>query len=86
MMSRTQISLDAGMQHRARERAAQLGVSLAEYIRRLVARDLGEREHTGDPSAVFDLGSSADSDVSRKKDAMLGEALSERRSSDEREA
>jgi hypothetical protein len=40
MMSRTQITLDDEMQRRARRRASDLGVSLAEYFRRLVARDL----------------------------------------------
>jgi predicted nucleic acid-binding protein len=42
MMSRTQIALDPELLSRARERAGQLGVSLAEYIRRLLVRDLGE--------------------------------------------
>jgi hypothetical protein len=40
MMSRTQIALESEVQRRARKRASELGVSLAEYIRRLVARDL----------------------------------------------
>src|SRR5437016_12002796 len=38
MMSRTQITLEDEMQRRARRRASDLGVSLAEYFRRLVAR------------------------------------------------
>jgi hypothetical protein len=75
MMSRTHIGLDSEMQRRARERAAHLGVSLAEYIRRLVARDLGEREPRVDPSAVFDLGSSTRSVVAHERDAMVGEAV-----------
>jgi len=74
MMSRTQITLESEMRRRAIEKASQLGISLAEYIRRLVARDLGEREPVADPSLVFDLGRSAGSDVAREKDAMLGEA------------
>jgi hypothetical protein len=75
MMSRTQITLDPELQKRARERAAHLGISFAEYIRRLVIHDLGERERQTDPSAVFHLGSSEGSDVARNKDAMLGEAV-----------
>jgi hypothetical protein len=44
MMERTQIMLDAELQKRARKRASQLGISLAEYVRRLLARDLGARQ------------------------------------------
>ena len=75
MMSRTQITLDAEMQRRARQRANDLGVSLAEYVRRLVARDLGAARREANPAAVFDLGSSGGSDVARNKAAMLAEAF-----------
>lgn len=77
MMARSQISLDAEMQRRARERAARLGISLAEYVRRLVARDLGDPEQKADPSLVFDLGHSGGSDIARDKDALVGQALAE---------
>ena len=79
MMSRTQITLDSEIQRRARQRANDLGVSLAEYVRRLVARDLGARTRAANTAAVFDLGKSAGSDVAKNKDAMIGEALSQRR-------
>ena len=75
MMARTQITLDPEVQRRARERAAHLGISFAEYIRRLVIRDLGESRPPADPSAVFNLGNSGGSDVARDKAAMIGEAL-----------
>jgi hypothetical protein len=75
MMARTQISLDPALQRRARRRAAALGVSFAEYVRRVVARDLRGDQPTRDPSVVFDLGSSPDSDVARNKDAMIAEAV-----------
>lgn len=75
MITRTQISLDPEMKRQARERAAQLGVSFAEYIRRLVARDLGEPEQRTDPSVVFNLGDSGGADVARRKDVMVGEAV-----------
>src|SRR5437763_1301146 len=39
MMSRTQITLDRETHRRARKRAADLGISFAEYIRRLIAHD-----------------------------------------------
>ena len=77
MMSRTQITLSRELQRRARERAAQLGISLAEYVRRLVARDLGEPEQEVDPSLVFNLGDSGGSDIARDKDALVGRAIAE---------
>jgi hypothetical protein len=80
MMSRTQITLDPETQRKARHRAAQMGVSLAEYVRRLVARDLDEPRPAVDVRIVFDLGSSSDSDVARRKDAMVGEAAASLRS------
>ena len=75
MMSRTQITLQPEMQRRARRRAGDLGVSLAEYLRGLVARDLGEGSLRLDADSVFDLGSSGRSDVAANKDAMLAQAF-----------
>ncbi len=77
MMSRTQITLEPEIQRRARQRAGDLGVSLAEYIRRLVARDLGSSPAAADPAAVFDLGASAGSDVAKRKNAMIAEAFAD---------
>jgi hypothetical protein len=74
-MSRTQITLDPEMQRRARQRASDMGLSLTEYIRRLVSRDLGGRPGASNPAVLFDLGSSRGSDVARNKDAMLAEAF-----------
>jgi hypothetical protein len=75
MMARTQISLDVETQRRARRRANELGISFAEYVRRLVARDLTEPPRQVDPSLVFDLGDSGGGDIARDKDAMVGEAV-----------
>jgi hypothetical protein len=74
MMARTQIALEPEIQRRARARASHLGISFAEYVRRLVTRDLGEPEQGADPSAVFNLGSSGGSDIARDKDSLLGAA------------
>ena len=79
-MARAQIVLDPELQRRARARAAQLGVSFAEYVRALVARDLGRRRAKVDASVVFDLGSSRGADVAREKDAMIGAAIAAERS------
>lgn len=77
-MTRTQLSFERPLLKRARARAGQLGISLAEYVRRLVASDLGEAA-AADPGIVFDLGASGSSDVASEKDAMLAEAFSRRR-------
>ncbi len=75
MMARTQITLEPEMQRRARQRAGDLGISLAEYLRRLVERDLDRPPLLGDVACVFDLGSSAHSDMARNKDARIAEAF-----------
>ena len=79
MMSRTQVTLEPELHRRARRRAGDLGISLSEYLRQLVSRDLGSAQHIVDPTQLFDLGSSGGSDIARRKDAMIGEAFSEGR-------
>jgi hypothetical protein len=75
MMVRTQITLEREMQKRARRRAGEIGVSLAEYVRRVVARDLERPEAKADVKAIFDIGSSAGSDVAKHKQSMIAEAF-----------
>lgn len=75
MMARSQITLEPETQKKAKQRAAQMGISFAEYIRRLVDRDLVQPRETVDPSVVFNLGDSGGSDIARDKEAMLGEAV-----------
>lgn len=80
MMVRTQITLESELQKRARQRASQAGVSLAEYVRRLVARDLARPEAKADVTSIFDLGDSGGSNIAVNKDSMIAEAFhSERR-------
>ncbi len=76
MMVRTQIALDSEEHRRAKRRAAELNISLAEYVRRAVRHDLGEKDRPkADISEIFGLGSSGLSDVSENKDRYLGESL-----------
>jgi hypothetical protein len=75
MMVRTQITLESELQSQARRRASEMGISLAEYVRRLVARDLARPGQKADVSSIFDLGSSGGSDISANKDAMIAEAF-----------
>jgi hypothetical protein len=75
MNARTQISMDPEMQRRAHKKAAELGISFAEYVRRLVAMDLGEARPKPDISMIFDLGASAEpTDITRDKDKLIGDA------------
>lgn len=76
MPSRSQITLDSETQRRAKSRAADLGLSFAEYVRRLVAKDLEEPARARSPSLVFDLGDSAGGDIREEKDQMLASAFS----------
>ena len=75
MMAKTQITLETEMQRRARQRANDLGVSLAEYFRRLLARDLARPETAAHVDCIFDLGTSGGSDIASHKDAMIAEAF-----------
>ena len=78
-MSRTQLSFERETLSRARRRASEMGISLAEYVRRLVDADLRERPPSASPDAVFDLGSSGASDIAREKDRMIAEAMAKDR-------
>jgi hypothetical protein len=75
MAQRTQISLPPEDHRRARARAAELGISLAENIRRLV--------EPAPVEALFALGSSGEgTDVATRKDEYLGEAVRARSARD----
>lgn len=76
MTARTQITLDPETQRRARAKAAELGISFAEYVRRLVANDLGEPKSKPDVSLIFNLiDEGPPTDIARDKDKMIGEAV-----------
>lgn len=79
MTSRMQISLEPEMRRRIRARAGDLGISIAEYVRRLVAQDLGKPVPTADPSDVFDLGNSGGTDIASNKDELIGQAITAER-------
>lgn len=75
MMVRTQIMLDAEDHKRAKRRAQELGVSLAEYVRRVVADDLGPATGPTDRGAIIGLFDSGGSDIARHKTEYLVDAL-----------
>ena len=86
MMARTQVSLEPELQRRARERAAQLGISFAEYVRRLVDQDLLEPKQPVSPTLVLRLGRSGGSDIAREKDEAIASAIEAHRRRPSREA
>lgn len=76
MSARTQITMDPEMQRRAQAKAAELGISFAEYVRGLVARDLGAPKPKGDISIIFDLVAEGEpTDIARDKDKLIGDAV-----------
>jgi hypothetical protein len=76
MNARTQISMDPEMQRRAHAKAAELGISFAEYVRRLVAQDIGGPRQEGDISVLFDLiDEGPPTNIARDKDQMVGQAV-----------
>lgn len=76
MMVRTQVSLDRELHGRARKRAEELGISLAELTRRALTRELAPASDAQvlDVSAIFNLGDSGGSDIAAGKDRYLAEA------------
>ena len=73
-MRRTQIMLDPDEHQKATRKAAEAGISLAEYIRQLVRDDLGQPAKK-DISAIFGLGDSGRSDISSNIHEYVGEAI-----------
>jgi hypothetical protein len=68
--------MDVETQRRAQARAADLGISFAEYVRRLVERDLGTTKPKVDISVIFDLVKDGPpTDIANDKDKMIGEAV-----------
>lgn len=75
MTQRTQISLDPEQHRKLRKRAAELGVSMAGYLRSIIDRELGEESARGDVSTILALGDSGGSDVARHKDDYVAAAV-----------
>ncbi len=74
-MVRTQIYLPPEIHRRAKAKAIDLGISLTELVRRLLARELDQGREESDISRIFDLGDSGGSDIARYKHEYVGEAV-----------
>lgn len=80
MTTRSQITIEPDLQRRAHRRAADQGISFAEYVRRLLRRDLEDPSGPkADISGIFALGDSGGSDVANHKDEYIGEAIAARK-------
>ncbi|MFN2463903.1 MAG: CopG family transcriptional regulator [Candidatus Dormibacteria bacterium] len=77
-MSRFQVTLLPEELQRAKRKAGASGVSLGEYIRRLIARDLARPRSAVVRAAVMALGDSGGADVATAKDRYVGEAVASR--------
>ena len=78
MNVRRQITIDEETQRRAEARAAELGISFADYVRRAIADDLGPPRPARkvDVSSLFDLvADGPPTNIARDKDRMIGEAV-----------
>ena len=75
---RTQIALEPEQHALVKRKAADLGVSMAEYIRRLVERDLRQAGPRADISDIFGLGDSGGSDIAVDRKRASAEAIAAR--------
>ena len=72
---RTMIVLPDHHHAEAQRKAAREGISLSEYICRLVERDLDASSPVSDPSVIFGLFDSGGSRIADGKQAMISEAI-----------
>lgn len=72
---RTQIALEPEQHAGVKRKAAELGISMAEYIRRLIESDLDAPATRADISAVFALGDSGGSDIASEGQSAISEAF-----------
>jgi hypothetical protein len=78
MNVRNEITLDEETQRRVEARAAELGISFDDYVRRAIVGHLGppRPEKRVDVSALFDLVTDGSrTNIARDKDKMIGEAV-----------
>lgn len=73
--SRTQITLDPDLDRKAKLRARDLGISFAEYVRRVIARDLADISPGEGIAGMIGIGDSGGSDIGADKDDYINEAF-----------
>jgi hypothetical protein len=76
MTTRLQVTFEPEAHRRAKRRAAELGISLAEFVRRAVDDALGETaKPKADISEIFGIGNSGGSNVAEHKDEYVADAI-----------
>jgi hypothetical protein len=78
---RTQIALEPEQHARVKQKAASLGITMAEYIRRLVDDDLAGVEPQASPGAIIGIGRSGGSDIAREGKRAVAESVADRATS-----
>lgn len=76
---RTQIALDDEQHARVKQKAHEMGVTMAHYIRMLIDRDLGDQGTSADIADIFGIGRSGGSDIANEPNA-IGDAIASYRS------
>lgn len=72
---RTQIALEPEQHALVKQKAAALGITMAEYIRRLVDQDLAGGRINADISAIIGIGRSGGSDIASEGHSAVSEAV-----------
>lgn len=75
---RTQIALTPEQHARVRQKAADLGITMAEYIRRLVDADLAGVEPASSPEAIIGIGASGGGDIASEGKHAVARAVADR--------
>ena len=72
---RTQIALEPEQHSGVKRKAAELGISMAEYIRRLIEQDLSTPRPQADITSIFALGNSGGSDIASEGKSGVADAV-----------
>ena len=71
-----QITLDAATQIKVRRRAESIGIPVAEFVRRVIAADLGDGPSKSGVAELFDLGRSSEpTGIAATKRQMIAAAI-----------
>lgn len=77
---RTQIALSPDQHARVKQKAAEKGITMAEYIRRLVDRDLVGVAPQSAPASIIGLGRSGGSDIASEGMQAITDSIEAHRS------
>lgn len=75
---RTQIALTPDQHVRVKRRATELGITVPEYIRRLIDQDLSTARPQADLTSIIGVFNSGGSDIANQRPEAIRAAISER--------